>query len=392
MIGAVSARSSDGADRNGLAGVQTLASGVKARRLNLALQGGGAHGAFTWGVLDRLLEAPELDLAWLSGTSAGAVNAVALAAGFAEGGREGAREKLRSVWGGVIEAGAPDLLRLNPFLQSLSRSSPMTRMAALFSPYEFNPLGFDPLRKLLASLIDFGQLRAFSKLELLIAATDVATGRPRLFRRAELTVDHVLASACLPTVHHAVTIEGRHYWDGGFSANPDLTTLASESPANDTLIVELNPIEKPALARTARDIAADVSRITFTQPLLAQVAEIVALQKDAQPPRWFQRRSGRAERIAGHRWHLIAAGDHTIDLPPDSKMRPDRALLRSLHEAGRHEADRWLDADAARVGRTSTVDLAARFLSPLRPLAADTSADGPIALDADDAVDLDAAR
>ncbi|MEI9901580.1 MAG: patatin-like phospholipase family protein [Hyphomicrobium sp.] len=190
--------------------------------MNLALQGGGAHGAFTWGVLDRLLEDDELEINWVSATSAGAVNAVALASGLSEGGKSSARNKLRSVWEAVHKAGVPDLMRLNPWLYGLSRAPQLAQMASLWSPYEFNPLGFDPLRRLLAESIDFEKLRKDSPIELLIAATEVASGRARIFRRNEITVDAVLASACLPTLHHAVEIDGAAYWDGGFSANPDI--------------------------------------------------------------------------------------------------------------------------------------------------------------------------
>ena len=183
--------------------------GRKRVRLNLALQGGGAHGAFTWGVIDRLLDEGDLEFAWLSATSAGAVNAVALAAGLSEGGKSGARDKLRSVWTAVQEAGVPDLVRLNPFLFGMSRSAPMGQVAAsLFSPYEFNPLDINPLRELLDELIDFEALRAHSPMPLLIAATHVQTGTCRIFREHELTADMVLASACLPRLHHGVEHQG----------------------------------------------------------------------------------------------------------------------------------------------------------------------------------------
>lgn len=336
-------------------------------RLNLALQGGGAHGAFTWGVLDRLLDESDIDFGWISGTSAGAVNAIALADGLAEGGRAAARDKLRGIWEAVIEAGVPDLLRLNPFLYGISRSPAMGQVASMFSPYDFNPLGFDPMRKLLASRIDFERLRAFDRLDLLVAATDVATARPRLFRRHEISIEAVLASACLPQLHHAVEIEGRHYWDGGFSANPDLVTLAAESPVGDTLIVLLNPIEKTGAPRSAREIAADVSRVTFSQPLIRDVIEITAHREDLGPPRWYRRPRTRAERIAAHRFHLVEAGHHTGALPPESKMRPERALLTALHNAGREEAGRWLGRARADIGTRSSVDLAERLLGPLRP-------------------------
>jgi NTE family protein len=343
-------------------------------KLNLALQGGGAHGAFTWGVLDRLLDESDIEFGWISGTSAGAVNAVALADGLAEGGRAGARDRLRGIWEAVLEAGVPDLLRLNPFLYGMSRSPAIGQVASMFSPYDFNPLGFDPMRKLISSRIDFERLRTLEGPELLIAATDVATARPRLFRRKEMSVEAVLASACLPQVHHAVMIDGRAYWDGGFSATPDLVTLAAESPVGDTLLVLLNPVEKAGQPRSAREIAADVSRVTFSQPLIRDVIEIAAHREDLGAARWRRPRT-RAERIASHRFHLIEAGRHTGTLAPESKMRPERALLTYLHNAGREEARRWLARAKADVGKRSSIDLAARILAPLQSLAPEPTDD-----------------
>ncbi len=363
---------------------QVFKSSDKTRRLNLALQGGGAHGAFTWGVLDRLLDEGDIAFGWLSGTSAGAVNAVALASGLAKGGRAGARDALRGIWEAVIEAGVPDLLRLNPFLYGMSRSQTVGQMATLLSPYDFNPLGFDPMRKLLAAHIDFEVLRSSQGPELLIAATDVATARPRLFRRHEITVEAVLASACLPQVHHAVEIDGRLYWDGGFSANPDLVTLADESPIGDTLLVLLNPIENPARPRSAREIASEVSRVTFTQPLVRDIMEIAALARDYPPRTTWRSRPPRTrgERIGRHRFHLIEAGRHVEALPPDSKMRPERALISHLHNSGRDETGWWLKEAHDAVGKRATVDLAGKLLPPLMPLRAeqpanDTEVDPP---------------
>ena len=179
-----------------------------------------------------------------------------MAAGLGEGGKTRARAKLRSVWEAVAKAGVPDLLRLNPLLDGLSRAPQLAQVASLFSPYDFNPLGFDPLRRMLLEAPSISSCCAPARrLELLIAATDVATGRPRLFRRREMTVEAVLASACLPTLHHAVEIDGVAYWDGGFSANPDLVTLALESPVADTLIVQLNPLVRPGLPTSAREIS-----------------------------------------------------------------------------------------------------------------------------------------
>ena len=332
------------------------------RRLNLALEGGGAHGAFTWGVLDRLLEEEVIDVGWISGTSAGAVNAVALAAGLTEGGRAGARGKLRAVWEAVAKAGVPDLLRNNPWLAGISKSNAVAQMASLFSPYDFNPLNFDPFRKLLEAHVDFAQLRTSPGPELLIAATDVANGLPRLFRRREMTVQCVLASACLPTIHHAVAIDGHAYWDGGFSANPDLVTLGRESPFGDTLIVKLNSIDKPGVPMTAREIAARINQITFNQPMLRDVEVIETVR--ANHRRW----SGLASdaRLARHRFHLIDAGRFTSSLAPESKGKPELELLLYLHGAGRSETEKWLARSRSSIGRRSTVDFA-RDLLPGRP-------------------------
>ncbi len=337
------------------------------QRLNLALEGGGAHGAFTWGVLDRLLEDETLDLAWMSATSAGAVNAVAMAAGLAEGGRASARAKLRAVWEAVAKAGVPDLLRNNPWLAGISKSNAVAQMASLFSPYDFNPLNFDPFRKLLEAHVDFAQLRGSSGPELLIAATDVANGLPRLFRRREMTVECVLASACLPTIHHAVTIDGHAYWDGGFSANPDLVTLGRESPFGDTLIVKLNGIDKPGVPMTAREITARINQITFNQPMLRDIQVIETVR--AHYSRWSARANARDARLARHRFHLIDAGRFTSALAPESKGKPELELLLYLHGAGRSETEKWLARSRSSVGRRSTVDFA-KDLLPGRPGAA----------------------
>lgn len=330
--------------------------------LNLALQGGGAHGAFTWGVLDRLLEDGSIGFGWISATSAGAVNAVALADGLAEGGRAGARDKLRALWEGVYKSGVPDLLRLNPFLYSLSRSSAMAQVASLWSPYEFNPLGFDPLRHILSETINFDRLRRSAPVELLIAATEIESGRARLFRSHELTIESVLASACLPTMHHAVEIDGKAYWDGGFSANPDLVTLAGESPVRDTLIVQLNPTGKAGLPTGVREIADHANRLTFNAPLLRDV-EIIETAREAAAGS-FGRLGlrGRLGRLVRHRFHHIEAGRYTGSLGPDSKIKPDWETFMYLHRSGRQEASKWLEMHGEDIGVRSSVDLKAQFL------------------------------
>ncbi len=328
-------------------------------KINLALQGGGTHGAFTWGVLDRLLEDETLTFGWVSAASAGAINATALAAGLAEGSREAARAKLLEVWQAVHRAGVPDLLRINPLLFTMSRSAPLAQLARLWSPYEFNPLGFDPLRRLLTDTIDFERIRKASPIELLIAATEVATGEARLFRREEISVDAVLASACLPTLHHAVEIDGVAYWDGGFSANPDLVTLAMESPVSDTLIVQLSPLKKEGLPTGAREIQAHVNRLTFNAPLIRDV-EIIETAREAMRGA-VRSRISRLRKLALHRFHLVEAAPYTGVLSDETKMNPDLALLMHLHAAGRTEADKWLARHRRAIGRRSTVDLRSHF-------------------------------
>lgn len=329
----------------------------KKQEINLALQGGGAHGAFTWGVLDRLLEVPSIKFGCISATSAGAVNAVAMASGLAKGSREQARETLYSVWHAVHKAGVPDLSRINPFFNGLSRSGSLSSVASLWSPYEFNPMGFDPLRSLLEEHIDFDALRAQVPVDLLIAATHVESGQPRLFRTNEITIETVLASACLPTLHHAVEIEGDAYWDGGFSANPDLVTLAVESSVQDTLLVTVSPRKLKALPTTARDIANQANRLTFNAPLKRDIELISAIRESAGSllPR------GRYAPLCRHRFHLIDGSDITSALSPETIFKPDWAMITFLHGAGRKLADEWLDANQRAIGRYETVDLPAHF-------------------------------
>jgi NTE family protein len=240
----------------------------------------------------------------------------------------------------------------------------MAQMASLWSPYEFNPLGFDPLRRLLSESIDFEKLRKSSPIELLIAATEVATGRSRIFRRHELTVEAVLASSCLPTLHHAVEIDGVAYWDGGFSANPDIKTLAMESPVEDTLIVQLNSLVRPGLPTGVREISLHANRLSFNAPLIREIELIEAVRECWQGRIGAPR--GRYGKLATHRFHLIEAGRYTGALSPDSTMKPDWQLLNYLFSAGRDEAGKWLANHRASIGRRSTVDLKERFLTPER--------------------------
>ena len=260
--------------------------------------------------------------------------------------------KLDAVWEAVLQAQVPD------FMRSVARLS-MSHIMNLYSPYEFNPLGFDPLRDLLNDTIDFDRIRSATPFEMLISATQVATGRARLFRRHEITVDVVLASACLPTLHHALIIDGVAYWDGGFSANPDLVTMAGEGHARDTLIVLLTALDPAEVPTRPRAIASQVNAITFNMPLVRDVSVIAQIQRSSRLGLWGA--SAADKNVWRHRFHLIASHLHTQSLPATTKAEPDAETFALLKKAGRQEADAWLVAHGRHVGRRSTVDLTQLF-------------------------------
>ncbi len=331
----------------------------------LALQGGGAHGAYTWGVLDRLLEAG-LPIEGISGTSAGAMNAVALAEGWTTGGAEGARAALDRFWTAVGDS-VPFHLEL---LQSLSPSgdgslpSPMNMMlglARVFSPYQLNPFELNPLRDVVRAQFDFERIRRACPLKLFIAATAVRTGKVRLFRTAELGEAALLASACLPTLHHAVEIDGEHYWDGGFTANPAIYPLLYECDTPDLLMVLLNPLQHEQAPRSAEDIAARSMELGFSTTFLREMRMIAhARQFIAERPRWSP--IGRLERkLLRERFHLIDAPE-LGDAGSASKLDATAGSLLRLRELGRARAETWLQAHAHGVGRRETIDVGALFL------------------------------
>jgi NTE family protein len=250
---------------------------------DLALQGGGSHGAFTWGVLDRLLEEPWLRIAGISGTSAGAMNAAVLADGWVDGGAEGARAALEKFWQRVSRAAAFSPLQRSPLDRLLGRwtldTSPayvfMDLMSRVLSPYALNPLDLNPLRRILAESIDFSRL-ATSPIKLFITATSVRTGRGRIFRNAEITAEVLLASACLPTMFRAIEIDGEPYWDGGFTGNPTITPLVRETDAHDSILVQINPRERSETPRTAADILNRLNEISFNSPLMKELRMIAS--------------------------------------------------------------------------------------------------------------------
>jgi len=333
----------------------------KARALNLALQGGGAHGAYTWGVLDRLLEEPDLEISAISSTSAGAVNAVALASGYALGGALGAREKLREVWTAVGNSAPPDLMSFNPFqmgrgiLEDLAGAS-AEQMAQVFSPSQLNPMNIDPLREIIENHIDFERLRKKGGIKLFVAATEVATGRARVFDSSELSADVVLASACLPNVQRAVEIDGAYFWDGGFSANPDLSSLVLKGRTEDSLLVQLEPLRVDELPTSARSISNHMNWLTFNQPLRRELEMIHGLRQARVG--YFVGHNSKLLKYKAHRFHHIDGGKFTGKLSPDSKVRPDANNLKALFDGGRLQAEEWISAHLNDVGKRSSVKLA----------------------------------
>jgi NTE family protein len=325
--------------------------------IDLALQGGGSHGAFTWGVLDRLLEEDWLSIAAISGTSAGAMNAAVLADGWIEAGAEGARRALANFWQLVSRAAAFSPLQRSPLDRLMGRWTLDTSPAYVFtdlmsrvlSPYALNPLDFNPLRRILSESVDCARL-AHSPIKLFITATNVRTGRGRIFRNAEITADVLLASACLPTMFRAVAIDGEEYWDGGYAGNPTITPLIRESDAHDTILVQINPRERADLPRSAADILNRLNEISFNSPLLKELRMIALLRQVADPG------TGEGARWAQMRMHRIMT-DALAKFGASSKLNGEWEFLAMLRDQGRHAADEFLKAHAGDLGRRSTADI-----------------------------------
>jgi NTE family protein len=325
--------------------------------IDLALQGGGSHGAFTWGVLDRLLEETRLRIAAISGTSAGAMNAAVLADGWTEGGAKGARTALDKYWRRVSSATAFSPLQRSPFDRLMGHwtldTSPayiaMDLMSRVLSPYNLNPMGLNPLRNILSDSIDFDRLGR-SPIKLFITATNVRTGRGRIFRNSEITADVLLASACLPTMVQAVEIDGEPYWDGGFVGNPTITPLVGESDADDIILVQINPRERPGTPRTAAEILNRINEISFNSPLVKELRMIALLRQVADPG------TGEGARWAQMRTHTIRT-DLLLRLGASSKVNAEWDFVEMLWTEGRRAASEFLDTNANDIGKRSTADL-----------------------------------
>jgi NTE family protein len=336
-------------------------------RLSLALQGGGAHGAYEWGVLDRLLEESDIEIAAVSAASAGAMNAVALAGGMTQGGRDGARTALAAFWKGVNQAGNRNVFGDTGFFNALISpewlsNSPGWRWAeawaSTLSPYEFNPFNLNPLREVLERRVDFAAVRERSAVRLFVAATQVRTSEVRIFRETELTALHVMASACLPYLFQAVSIAGEDYWDGGYLANPPLFPLFEGDGPEDVLIVSLNPFVREQTPRKPAEIMDRLNEITFNASLAAELRSVALVQKLIEEGALTPARRGRYRRM---RLHAIGADGRLDDLSLGSKFNTEWSFLTDLKVRGRTAAEAWLAAHRGGLGVEGTLDLK-RFL------------------------------
>lgn len=333
------------------------------KTINLALQGGGAHGAFTWGVLDRIFEDERIWIAALSGTSAGAMNAVVASQGMFDGGDEGARIELERFWREVSKAGQMSPVKRSPFDHltgnwSLDMSPGyvwMDLMSRLASPYDVNPLRINPLRDLVEEFVDFDKVRACGVMPTFISATNVETGRVRVFQREEITLDVVMASACVPYLFHAVEIDGTPYWDGGYMGNPSLFPFFHHSPCDDIVIVQINPVVREGTPKTAQEILNRVNEITFNSSLLKELRAIDFVHRLIEDDKLDQ------EHYRKMKVHIIEARKKLRPLGASSKLNTEWEFLLHLRDIGRVAAADWIDRHFDDIGVRSTVDLREMF-------------------------------
>lgn len=340
------------------------------RSINLALQGGGSHGAFTWGVLDGLLEDGRVSFDGICGTSAGAMNAVLVAHGLMRGGHEGARASLANFWERVGKLGA----MLNP-IAAMAGANPLANAVAApllatqqwaaesftrtFSPYQFNPLNVNPLRDLLASCVDFEALRHCDDVKLFLCATNVRSGKVRIFNNESMSVEAVMASACLPHLFQAVEIDGEHYWDGGYTGNPALYPLFYETSTRDVVVVMVNQMWREEVPTTPAEIEDRVNEISFNSSLMREMRAVEFVTRQLSEG-WLKPEY--AKRMRHILVHLIRADAYMGTLSAETKISTDMKFLESLRDLGRASAAQWLDEHHAAIGVHATVDLRSEFL------------------------------
>jgi NTE family protein len=339
-------------------GTAERSAGLKV--VNLALQGGGTHGAFGWGVLDRLLEDNRLTFEAITGSSAGAVNAVIAADGLAAGGREGARRALRVFWQKLSESSSSGVFKASLLDQAnpshgLEHSPGYVFMEALTyfaSPYQLNPFNINPFKTLIEQHVDFERVRSQRTIKLFLSATNVRTAKVKVFHTPELTVNHVLAATCLPLMMHAVELDGEYYWDGGYAGNPAIFPIVYECESRDILLVHTTPADRPDVPRTSPAIMNRMQEISFNTALIREMRTIAYLNRRIE--------QGKAE---GKRMlvHVIEAEDLMRHFAASSRLNGDRDFLTLLFDKGRARADAWLKENFDCIGINSTVDLEEKY-------------------------------
>jgi len=345
-----------------------MAKNTDTKRINLALQGGGAQGAYTWGVLDRLLEDKRLEIDGISGTSAGAMNAAVLADGYARNGREGARKTLDTFWYNVSALGHLSPIQHAPLQKMLNMWnmdwSPTFAffdvLTRLYSPYQTNPLNINPLRDVLLQSVDFERIRKSDAIQLFVTATSVTTGQPKIFSHNELTADAVMASACLPFMFQAVEIEGDYYWDGGYMGNPSIWPLSYYCESSDIIIVEINPIVREEVPKDGKDIINRLNEISFNSSLVAEMRAINFVNK-LIAAKHLQDKHYRSLNI-----HLVESAKEMVKMNASSKLNVSWEFFCYLHNLGRDAADRWLQKNFDFIGEKSSINIEQAFLGHVK--------------------------
>jgi len=336
---------------------------IKTKKINLALQGGGSHGAFTWGVLDKILEDGRLEFEAISGTSAGAMNAVVCADGMMRGGNDGARDALENFWSAMSSSakGSPiqrtpfDILMGNWSLENSPGYHFFDAMTRVVSPYQTNPFNMNPLHRLIEEVVDFERVRACDQMKLFISATNVETGRVKVFDPHSLTADMVMASACLPMVFQAVEIDGVPYWDGGYMGNPSLFPFHTHTDCSDIVVIQINPVEREGAPKSAQDIMNRVNEISFNSSLLKELRSIDFVSRLIREGK-LSDKEYRNTRI-----HIIEDQDVLLPLGASSKMNAEWAFLTHLRDLGRTTAEGWLEKNFKHIGKKATVDISKLF-------------------------------
>jgi NTE family protein len=333
------------------------------RIVNLALQGGGSHGAFTWGVLDKILEDGRLDIDGLSATSAGAMNAAVYAYHHMLAGKDAARQGLHDFWQRISQAGDKTRNPFDAILESmnlglLSTQSMFETMTRVLSPYEFNPFNLNPLKDVLNSSIDFDRLHHCETTNLRICTTNVRTGKIRIFDNDEITSEVILASACLPFLFQAVAIEGEHYWDGGYMGNPAIYPMFTGLASSDVIIVHVNPIVRPDLPRSAPEILNRINEISFNSTLMREMRAVKFI-RDIMDGDWIK--DEHKHKLRYIFMHSIRNDESMAGLAVASKSNTSWSFLTGLRDRGRVTAERWLAENFEHLGKRTSIDLEKEF-------------------------------